>query len=467
MRLGYVKWMGLWAIVWGTYAVADVVTLSDYLSQVERSHLGIKALGYTQTAISNLKLERNTPNQPRLVGQGSIQFSKNYGPMAQFTGPDTQYQTWAISVAGESPSGFGYDVGYSLNYFGYVGSMFGIKSYYQASPYVQITYPLWNNHGGKRTQQSIRGMDAHYDAMAARATSTQVGILAMAESTYWRLALARESVLLSEDALDRARRLVEWTRQRQARALGDAADLAQAQALQKTRELELEMAKSEKKQLELDFNWFRGSKPESAVGSISTLTDAITSLKMPVVSDSSSELRAEMATTEAELARLQSQILSGDPVVNLVGRVQLNPVQSELLGALTHSFATDYPTYTLALQYVSGLDLSLVASLQEGYQQAKQAAHLQHDQKRRDRERQLIQLRASLKASKERLETMQALEGLMQTKWGLESQRHRNGRSTMAQVLTAEQDYKQVIMQKLRTKAEIVLTTLQLQVLGR
>ena len=55
----------------------------------------------------------------------------------------------------------------------------------------------------------------------------------------------------------------------------------------------------------------------------------------------------------------------------------------------------------------------------------------------------------------------------MQTKWGLESQRHRNGRSTMAQVLTAEQDYKQVIMQKLRTKAEIILTTLQLQVLGR
>jgi len=459
--------LGLVSGIWANTAAPPVLSPERYLQQVTNAHLGYQAARATQESLQGLRLEAKTPYQPRLMGGASIQFARNYGPMAQFTGADTTVQSFQVGLEGEWDNGVGYGVGYGLQYFGYSGSSFGIKPYYQASPYAQVMLPLWHNRGGQRTAQTIVSIKSQHDALHWQSTDQMNRLLAGAETIYWRLSMAKEALSLAEDGVGRAKKMVQWVRQRQQRGLADAADGAQTQALLKARELDVLVAQTEVQQLEREFNAARSLPASHPIESIHRLGEAIRSLQSPELTPESSALRATFAASDAELARLQSTILSGDPVLNLTGRVQLNPVQSGLGDMLTHSLSTDYPTVTVALQYASGLDLRTVAAIQAGYEKAKESNRLLREQAIKDRKHAITQLVMALKSAKDRLQDITELESLMQTKWQLESQRHGNGRSTLAQVLTAEQEYKQAAMQRLRVKADIVLTTIQLQQLGR
>jgi len=446
---------------------ATVLSPDGYLKQVANAHLGYQAAQATQESLQGIRLEATSPYQPRLMGGASLQFSRNYGPMAQFTGPDTTMQSFQLGLEGEWNNGVGYGVGYGIQYFGYSGSSFGIKPYYQASPYAQLVWPLWHNNGGKRTAQQTASLKAQHDAMHWQSMAQITRVLSGAETVYWRLSMAQEALSLAEDGVGRAKKMLQWVRQRQQRGLADATDVAQTQALLKARELDVSVAQTEVQQLGRDFNNARGLSPTHPIESIQRLSEGIRTLPSPTVTTASSELRATLAVSEAELARMQATILSGDPLLNLTGRVQLNPVQSGFGDMLTHSLSTDYSTVTVALQYASGLDLQTVLAIQAGYEKAKEANRLLRDQALKDRQHAMTQYTMALQAAKDRLQDTTELESLMQTKWQLETQRHANGRSTLAQVLTAEQEYKQATLQRLRVKADIVLTTIQLQQLGR
>ncbi len=446
------------------------LTLDEFIGQVKEKNTGLQVALKTIDALTNKIQEREAPTIPQFLVSYSFLSDKKISTFSSFLGTESTIQTVGAVVKTQLDSGVSLSGGYELDRTTYPQSTLGgsTKAYSTGTPFVEVVYPLWKNGSGKTTRATRSGIEeAYLSAIKLNEFAIDTG-LAQAETIYWRLSLAREAVIIAEEAVTRAKKMVAWTQSRQQLALGDQSDLLQVQALQELRQLELRAAKEEVKSAERTFNALRGNDPNVAVEPLKEINDAqLIRIKWPIkgprkdVHSAYHNLMAARAKTTVDIDMLE-------PALNLIGQFKLNQYDSSTLGVIKRTVATDYPTAYVGVQFSGALDMraSTLDTIRLGNKELLEATELNYKQKMTDADNQWNDLQHRFDDTQHRLELVQRVETIQRQKWQLESNRHQKGRSTMLQVLNTEQDYANARLTHLRTKAEILTLFAQRKLFG-
>ncbi|NBV83424.1 TolC family protein [bacterium] len=436
------------------------LTLEEFIDQVKEKNKAVQVSLKTINALTLKISEKDGPTTPRFSTSYSFLSDKKIGTFSSFLGTDSTLQTADAMVQTQLDSGLTLSGGYTLNSTEYPNSTLGgsTKAFSTATPYVGVTMPLWRNSGGDITKAAKSGTEESYlAAIKLNEFAIDAG-LSQAEATYWRVALAREAVELATESVIRAKKMVNWAQSRHQLALGDDADLLQVQTLYEHRQLELKMAQQELETAERAFNALRNADPNATVGPLKSVSDVqISKFKWPKNGERK-DVESAYHTLKATQAKTKVDIQNLEPALDLIGQLKLNQYAPDIVGAIQRTTATDYPTAYVGITFSGALDINnaTLDNIRKGNRELIEVAELTYEQKKTDAANQWVDLSQRFLHAQKRLELVQRVENLQKQKWQSESNLHQKGRSTLLQVLNAEEDYANTRLAHLRMKGDLL-----------
>lgn len=345
-------------------------------------------------------------------------------------------------------------------------------SFANASPVLELTQSLWGNGFGRATRATQDQIEAQ--ALASSYASSFQGktTLVQAETAYWRLALARESIQVLREALNRAKKLYDYSAKRARLHLADDSDALQAEAQVQARELELIMAQDEERSAAREFNSQRSvdsSEVNETLPSLSQTNPAL--YKAPERAEMREDVKASQQTARASVANSILSLERDSPTLEAFASLALNGQRSfqafgDLSDSIPLSFSLNRPTKTVGLRFSAPIDLSVTSRTRSGWTREQIASEMNFDRKVFEQEQSWKNLNESLRESKKRLVLSQRLERIQKAKLENERRRLERGRSTTYQVLLFEQDYLTAELMRVRSQANVLTTLAQMKLFG-
>lgn len=445
----------------------SVLSVSDYLQQARQSHQGYQASKITSEGAALQREEAKLIYRPNLFT--SFKYTDDQAPNVFFQYGKFVNTTVELGISQQSDFGLSGKLYYDYNQSQYFGlpPQFNVNgAFYQGRPTLELTQSLWRNFGGSETRAQSQVLEASARAKEHRESFLMQTILVEAESTYWRLALARETEDLAKAAVDRAVKIYDYTKNRVNLSLTDASDLYQAEAALKARKLDLKSASDEVRAASLAFNSSRGRDSFEVAESLEPLTpEFIDHVVVPKrVSMRHDVLSAEQQTllTEAS-ARLAKE--RNRPTLELFGTYAFNSLEMSQGDAFSKSW-TQRPTQIIGLRLTAPLDYATARDAQRGYAEEERAASLNFTRKQFEQERDWKDLENRFGEIKERLKLALELEKTQKEKYDYERRRQMLGRSTLYQVLQFETDYNMATGLRIRQLAEFLQLYAQMKLYG-
>ena len=446
-----------------TATAAPLLTLSEYLGSVESKNEALKSAIASSEGSATRAVEGDLVTSPSIFGSYQERDDKSFQPALQASGVNTTNSLLGI----ESTTSFGTNAKlyYSLGSFDIPSR--NLK-YFQASPTIEISQSLWRNAFGSETRAQMEAVTSGAKARGYAERFRAQTILLQAESTYWGLALARETVAVQRELLDRAERLYTFINRRARFGLQDKAELLQAQANLQARKLDLQTAIDGERAAMRAFNSARGQDANIVEEKLEPLNLAmIERLKVPEGRTNRADVLAAEEQAKATLASSKLNRNKAKPTVELFGSYGLNGLdfasQSE---AIDKSFTGDNPTLAYGLRFRASLDIGSISKLRSAYDQEEYAATLAYQRKKFEQERDWDDLTQKFNESKERFKLYNELEESQRKKLDYERDRHARGRSTTQQILLYELDYQQALFGRIRTLADLMQLNAQLKLYG-
>jgi hypothetical protein len=451
----------LFLLLAGNPALANPLSLADYLSQVKSGNDGIKASHAASAAATDKSADAEMVYAPTVFAtmQSAID-KKQLMPAAQ-RGNETDYLSAQFGVSKLTPWGTAGKIYYNASQT----KIHGTSKLYvpepawrETAPTLELSHPLWKNANGKDIGKTV-------DLENNKATMTHLGetmkrkiSLAEAEGNYWRLVLARESVRVARENLDRAGKIVEWNRRRVKNELADNADLIQAEALGEVREIELRMAIDDERSAAHAFNTSRGQSDSGVKDDLVKITpELIDSLPVPAKTGDREDLQAIL--TAEKLSSIAADLSTGkyDPSLDIFASGTLNGRDlNSYSKANSDSLKAKHTTYAVGLKFSAPIGGESMSRVRAGYNKDREAATMAASRKRFENDREWSDLGKKLEESKSRLELTQRIEKTQQRKLTAERERQSRGRSTMFQVMQCETDYASSQLNVIKNKAEIL-----------
>lgn len=341
-------------------------------------------------------------------------------------------------------------------------------TFFEARPQIEATIPLWRNFWGRETAGKI---DAGRLGSLAKASAEDVQLKAVmveAEAAYWRLALAREALKVSQDSMTRARAMFDWSKRRVNLALSDRSEGLQSTAQLKARELDLKLAEEEERSARLQFNSVRGVNSDKVSESLDVMNAALISKwEMPNRTQSHPAIAAARLKAEASEANARAEGEKSKPTLELFGTYAFNSPQSANQGdALADSWKRDKPTSIYGVKLQMPLDFSTMSRVQEGWAAEASASRSMISRKLFEQERDWNDVVARFQLAKEKIRLYEELETSQREKLEYERTRQKSGRSTVAQVILFETDYQQTQFARIRSLAEVLNLNAQMKLYG-
>jgi outer membrane protein TolC len=330
--------------------------------------------------------------------------------------------------------------------------------WYDASTTLEVSHPLLKNAGGKDIHSTIELAKTQSQLLEYQEAFKRKMTLTEAESVYWRLVIARESVRTSKENLERAQKIVQWNAKRVSNELADSSDLVQAQALADVREIELNLAENEERAASHQFNTARGAKEAKVAEDLTPITpDLIASLKIPAKEGTREDLA--LAKESIHITDLQMSLAEDkyEPSLDLFAQYAFNGRDADgRFKAMSEGLTPQHPTWGVGLKFSAPLGGDTVSRLRGAYAKDKQAATLNADRKQFEIDREWEDLNLKLNESKSRLNLVQKVELTQKKKLDLERERWKKGRSTMFQVMQFESDLAAAQLNLIKSKSEIL-----------
>ena len=434
--------------------------LDSYIGQV---HSGNGALRGSEAAIEGASLradEYKLLTRPTLVGN-ALYF-------------DDRTESGS-SVIGNIKRGYNYSLGIrQVTEFGLAGTLsykFGWASapeanplfvnptsYYTGSPVLELNQSLWRNGFGREIRASKQLQQALSLAAKYGNSYQQKELIAGAEASYWRLALAREAVDLAKDNLQRAERLRGWSGGRQRSGLGDRSDSLQASTAYLARELELRAALDEEKAASRAFNTMRGVDSDIVDEVLTAFTSDVIDARMrlPDRSDMRDDVKA--AEQNARIAEAQAKLGAekNRPLVDVYGSLAHTGRDAASYPTTKESLGNDHPNYAVGVKLEVPLDMFTTSDNVKGYNAEARAAKLVYDRRKFESERLWKDLSIGLQDSLARYKLASEIEKAQREKMDYERVRHGRGRTTTFQVIQFETDYATAQLNRIRTQFDIL-----------
>jgi outer membrane protein TolC len=471
-------------------AAKSCLSLNSYLTQVRKFNVGLAGWSMIGQAAKNRIGEGRLLMKPTLFGEG--QYLKNsYNPnWSPATGNSSSLQSYSMGVSETTPFGLRGKIYYNYQHQRVNGispledhkSVNGISpledhksvngvspledhtSVTASSPIAELDLPLSRNWAGRETRATANLSDAQTKLTDHNQRYKISTLLAEAESTYWRLAIARNIVAKRRQSLDRALQIKQWVVHRVQLRLGENADLLQAEAAIEADNLNYQAAVSDERLAESNFNTLRGSHQMCVSENLVSFSENITAkLYIPNCPGIREDVRIAEQERNIEIANAAIGIEKNKPDIELYGSVALNGKNPRSNQAVAESFTTNYPTTAVGLRLSVPLDLGQLKRDRRSYRQEIEGAKCQFDQKLYENNREWQQIALKIQNAQRRLVIAVSLERIQQNKLELERKRLTLGKTTTNQVLLFEQDFANSQITRLTIQDELLELMTQLK----
>lgn len=453
---------------WASTASNTALGLDDYLEQVKRQSPGYSASQAAQEGADSTALEADLVTMPRLTLQASHLNDRR--EVAGFlAGSKTIADNFSLGLEKLWDFGLKSKLTYTLlsnNTFslppGFNPDFF---RFVQGSTMIELEQSLWKNAFGKETRAQAEQAEAASLQVKFLERLNSKRVLAQAESTYYRLAIARESVRLQQEVIDRAKKILDWTTKRVRDHLADKSDMLQARAAYQLRMMELENAKNEERSASLSFNALRNSTSGEVAEPLSKVSvPALLKLKAPARAEKPDEVAAAEQAERVARATQESYLQRVQPDLTVFGNLGFNGVDRYLSPALNQSFTLDNPMHTWGVRFSLPLYFWETSEIRSGRIKQQLAAEANTRQKQLEADSNWIDLNRKLQESALRLSMAEELVQAQKEKLDHEKSRFNLGRTTTYQVLIFEQDYQLALLTRNRIEQDFVNTYAQLKI---
>jgi outer membrane protein TolC len=451
--------------VWAAAESSSVLTLDSYLQQTRTGNEGAQGAMDTMEG-SQLRSKEGT----LLVAPSAFvntQLASDAKKNAFFPYDSVTNNVYSLGIVQNTTFGLQGRVYYTLNYWNYQGFRPAIPSYYEGRPAIELNQSLWRNGFGAETR-------ATQDLLEANALATHFGesfrlksILSDAEMTYWRLALARETVKIQRDALERAQKIRDWSSRRVRLHLADQSDLLQAQAAMDLRSLQLEQARNEERAASLAFNQARGIGADNVAEALEPPdAERAGRIRIPEVTPPRDDVKAAQQLERATRANATASTQRDLPTFDLFASYALNSQNTGLGQSVSDSFGADRPTKAIGFKFSTPLDFGSMSDSRKGWQKEQAAAEHNYQRRLFDQKREWEDLIQRFRETRANLALARSIEEVQQKKLANEKDRLNHGRTTTYQVLLFEQDYSQSQLSRIQTEAAILQLVARMKLFG-
>lgn len=430
-----------------------VLSLQKFMDQVAQGNEAYKAADMNRRAAQGYAAESSLVLAPYVFANATITSDAKPSVFLPYQRADTN--AYAVGIGQNFRNGITTKFSYSSMDTSFVGFR---PTYYEARPQIEATIPLWRNFWGRET---VGQVDAGRLAALAKASAEDAQLKATmvdAEAAYWRLALAREALKVSEDSVSRAQTMFDWSTRRVKLALSDRSEGLQSTAQLKARELDLKNAADEERSARLQFNSARGVNSDKVDETLEVMNAAlIAKWEMPNRTQSRPDVEAARLKAEAAEANARMSGEKSKPTLELFGTYAFNsPQTADQSQALSDSWKRDKPTTIYGLRLNMPLDFTTMNRAQEGWAAEAAASRALVSRKMFEQERDWNDVVAHFQLAKEKIRLYEELEASQKEKLEYERSRQKQGRSTVAQVILFETDYQQTQFARIRSLAEVL-----------
>jgi outer membrane protein TolC len=450
-------------------APVESLPLAAYLAQVASKNDALQAARGQNLSLDLAALEPETAFSPSLTADYS--HNETELPPSSAMVPSSVYgSSWDLGVSKLFSTGTHVDLGYQSawsidNYSlppalsGELGSLLGSGAWYTASPTITISQSLWKGFMARGADIAIQKVQASYGSLKRLNDYKAQSVLYQAETAYVQLALARATVAVQEEALERNLKILEWSKRRASQNLVDEVDVLQTEAQVKAVEVGLATAREGLRSAARSFNALRGRDDDQVDAGLDELT----------LPDPSQLLRKdERLDLKAARLQLKANDLSVDEVVEKY-RPDISVFYSEALngGAGDYNYALkteNKPAWAAGVKLSANIDLPLISKVVEGVKTASDSGQHDFEQQRRDLDKDWDNLESQWESVQQRLAQVDELVALQKEKSEREKVRFNNGRTTNYQVLSFENDYSSAQLMRLGliTEARVLAATAKL-----
>ena len=447
----------------------ETLTLESYLSEVRQKNTAIRGSLETSAGAMARSHEADLLTRPAVFG--NWRWSSD-GSLANSIIPleKTISNSFSAGVSQTTSFGLSARLYYSLNYTDLVGvspafaPILPATTFNDSRPALELTQSLWRNSLGAETLATQDASLAAAQAVSFAESFRTKLVLADSELSYWRLVLARDTIVISQDNLNRSIKLHEWSTRRLRLHLGDQADVLQAEAALQARKLDLQNALDEEKVASRGFNTARNKESNQVPEILESLDpNKVSSLKAPEKSQFREDVLAAEQQSHASQASSRMGEEKNKPTLEAFGTLALNGRDTTLGPAVSASFGTDRPTFIIGARFMAPLDWSALKANRAGYAREEQGADLAYQRKLFETNREWKDLEARLEESRGRFSLVQKLEKVQKEKLLLEKERLSHGRTTTYQVLLFEMDYALAQLGRIRAEAELLQLIAQMR----
>lgn len=449
--------------------------IEDYLEQVTRQNKGILGSDLLSKGSEDLHDESSLLLTPTLVSDLSYIDERKPNLTPAFQGNRTTKNNFYLGVQKLTTFGLEGKLSYGFVHTRIQGltpaPALGIPSsqieYFEGRTELTLSQSLWKNFFGAMTRANQQLAQSQHSATIHTENYKIKQLLSVAEITYWRLALARETVSVARASVDRALRIRDWATRRERLQLGDKSDRLQAEAALELRKLDLQMGDDEVRTASRSFNSQRQIDSDNVpeMLAIPNVEDVLR-LSTPKRSAMREDTLAAEAVESAATANAEIALQTLSPDIQLYGTGAFNGKSDQAGAATSGSFTSTNPTWVVGVKLVAPLDIPEILKSRNGHQLEKQAAATTFERKVFEQENDWKDLSQKLNEAKRRLNLTHVLELTQQDKLSNEKDRFAKGRTTTYQVLTFEQDYATAQLSRIRAEQEVVNIIAQMKTFG-
>lgn len=460
--------LGLW-LASGLALAQQKLTLEDYLRQVQSQGTNYQAAKAQAEGYEKQSHQQDLTYSPQLVASYNHLDDQSQQSTVLST-TETLADTAGVSLVDKLPFGPSVAVGYSFNDINLTysplllsafASMGGssnlfLNSYYQLSPVVSLSVPLFKDFGGVQTSAGVKAVQYGLESAEKLSAFQMEGIIFNAKVAYWNLALAREQVDIRKDTLDRNQKIWDWTKRRVARNLADPPDALQAEASVRQAELDLQTALNSERSARLAFNRYRNGATEEVPEQLEALEDSLLEVKVafPSKLPERTDLQAVEAQTRQMKATYDETYQNIYPDITAFASWRGNGLDPNFQNANNIAFGTDHPTWMLGAQFNLSLDLFTAERTAEGYKRQYDSSILGLQDKKLEVDQDWRDLQDRLADVDKRLAMAADIESLQQQNADAEKNQLALGRTTQFQLLSIENQYSLARLSRLSLVAE-------------
>ena len=244
----------------------------------------------------------------------------------------------------------------------------------------------------------------------------------------------------------------------------DESDLLTSEAQAKSKEFDLKVAIDNERTSARSFNSARGVDSDR-VDELLSLPDPQELQKISIPSRAAlrDDVKSAEESAKAAIANAEVSIQKQKPVLNLVTSISTNGFDPDLQKSLGLTATTQYPYYTLGINFSFPLDTGTVSSVNKAYAQQMKGAEPTYQRRLFDQENEWKDLVKKLEEAKERLSLAVDVERAQKLKFEHEGLRQRQGATTTYQVFLYELDYLNAELSRIQTQSTILSLLAQIK----